>query len=76
MEKNIPGRRNIQRKDLKVGEFLAYVRNSKEPAVIAGDRTRERVVEKVREETEGPSLVAITRIIVFTLSTTGGCFRI
>lgn len=35
--KNIPGKRNIQMKDLKIGEFLAKVRKSKEPAVIVGD---------------------------------------
>ena len=34
--KNIPGKRNIQMKGLKIVEFLAKVRKSKEPAVIVG----------------------------------------
>lgn len=58
-EKNIPGKRNIKKKDLKLGKSLAHMKNIKEPAVT-GDWARERVAEEeVRWDMEGPSFVAI-----------------
>lgn len=36
IQENVTGQRHMQRKDLKVEEFLAYVRNRKQPGVIAG----------------------------------------
>lgn len=50
---------------------MAHVKNTKEPTVAAGDRPRERIGEKVREEMEGPSFVAIVWMIVFTLRKMG-----
>lgn len=49
-EKNIPTKRNIQRKDLKVGKSLEYVKNQGDPCNGRRLDKGERVVGKESEK--------------------------